>query len=204
MKSKIFIELLKQAKDFFKHTRYIPSSYDALFNNHHFSSPVTIRKYFGSWENYVAKAFNVMTLGYPNRMFYGGYNRLFKITLPVDLERNFEYDGKIYDCIKKDVDGISITAGWITVNKWKKIIPILVDMGLDVELIPANKRYLTPYVVFNDYAIAGFDTPHMVSHYTRTTNIMKHINKRYKLLNINGVKMNHIKNKVERFLDDKK
>jgi len=195
--------LLKQARDFFQQTRYIPSNYDALFHTHHFSSPVTIRRHFGSWEEYVSKAFDSMTLGYPHKMFYGGYNRHFKITLPVSIKSTFTYNGNVYDCLGTLTDkNISPSEAWITTTKWKGLIEILEGMGIEFNLIPAERRFLTPFVLFgDDCAIASFDTPHMKSHYRRTTKVMEYLNQNYDLLNLNGVKKNHVKSAIERLLE---
>jgi len=195
--------ILQQAIDFYKETKYIPTNYDALFHTDHFSSPVTIRRHFGSWENYVLQAFSSMTLGYPLKMFYGGFNRHYKATLPVDIDPTFTYNGDVHDCLGKlTYKNISPSASYITTKKWEGIIEILDTMKLNYTLIPAEWRFLTPYVVINNkYAIASFDTPKMKGHYRRTSKVMEYLNKNYDLLSINGVKKNHIRSAVKRLLE---
>lgn len=195
--------LIQQAKDFFRQTRYIPSNYDALFHTNHFSSPVTIRRHFGSWENYIDKSFDSMVLDYPYKMFYGGYNRHFKVTLPVSIKTEITYNGNVYDCLGTLTNkNISQSEAWVITTKWEGLIEILENMGIEFILVPAERRFLTPFVLIgNEYALASFDTPHMENHYKRITKVMKYLNQNYDTLNLNGVKKNHVKSAVERLLE---
>jgi len=195
--------LLQQARDFFKETRYIPTNYDALFHTNHFASPVTIRRHFGSWEEYVDQAFSSMVIGYPHKMFYGGFNRQYKATLPVHITPTFIYNGKEYDCLGDlTYDHISPSGAYIITKKWEGIISILDGMKIDFELVPAEWRFLTPYILLaDDKAIASFDTPRMRGHYRRTSKVMEYLNKNFDLLNLNGVKKNHIKSAVKRLIE---
>lgn len=196
--------LLQQAKDFYRETRYIPTNYDALFHTYHFSSPVTIRKHFGSWENYADQSFNSMIMDYPLKMFYGNHNRRYSITLPPIIQPTFMSNGNEHDCLGKlTYDNLSATEAYVVTQRWQKFIEVLDEMGLNYTMIPAERRFLTPYVVVEGkYALASFDTPHMKNHYKRTSKVMEFLNQNYDLLNLNGVKTNHLKSAVERLLND--
>lgn len=194
--------LTQQAKDFYKEARYIPSNYDALFHHRNFSSPVTIRKHFGSWDDYLDHAFNGMVLNYDNKMFYGGYGMNYKTIHPHELDPNITIKNVNYNILGGlTYDNISPKESWVTKFRWNNIIEILRDMNLPFGLVPAEKRFLTPFAILDvDYAIGSFDTPHIKNHYKRTTKVIEWINSKYSLLNLNGVKKNHIKKAIERLL----
>lgn len=195
--------LLQQAKDFFKEARYVPTNYDALFHTYHFSSPVTIRKHFGSWEEYAEKSFNSMVMDYPYKMFYGNHNRRYRVALPPIMNATFMSNGNQHDCLGSlSYDELPATEAYIVKQRWKGFVEVLDKIGINYTMIPAEKRFLTPYVVIEgEYAIASFDTPHMKNHYKRTTKVMEFLNQNYELLNLNGIKTNHLKSAVKRLLE---
>lgn len=195
--------LINQANDFYRETRFAPSNYDALFHTEHFSSPVTIRKKFGSWESYMTSSFNIMMMEYENKMFYGGYNRNYTVTLPDVLDPNVLIGTKHIDVLGSlTYDDIEPKEAYVLKSRWKDIIKVIVSMQIPFQIISAEKRFLTPFAVIGeDYAIGSFDTPHITNHYKRTTKVITHLNKKYELLNLNGVKKNHMKKAIERLLE---
>jgi len=195
--------LINQASDFYRETRYAPTNYDALFHTDYFSSPVTIRKKFGSWENYLSNSFNIMAMEYENKMFYGGYNRNYTVTLPDVIDPTVLIGTKRINLLGDlTYDNISAKEVWVLKNRWESIIKVIVSMQIPFTIIPAEKRFLTPYVLIGeDYAIGSFDTPHIPNHYKRTTKVIEYLNKNYGLLNLNGVKKNHIQKAIERLLE---
>jgi len=199
-------DLIKQAKDFYKETRYIPSNYDALFHTKHFSSPVTIRKHFGSWENYIDEAFDNMVLMYINKMFYGGYGINYKTVHPYELDPMITVENKDYNILGElNYTHLAPNEVWVVKTKWGDIIEILLKQKIEFEVIPADKKYLFPYVVVRGgtIAIATFDTPHIKGHHSRITRMIDGMYGEYEtVLNLNGVKKNHISKEIERFLDD--
>jgi len=195
--------LIQQARDFYRETRYIPSNYDVLFHTDSFSSPVTIRKYFGSWEEYLDKAFDVMVMNNLNRMFYGGYNRNFSITLPDVIDPNIFVNSETIDILGKlTYEDLYPKEVWVLKQRWIDIIKIMMGMDISVNIIPAEKRFLTPFALIGDkYAIVSVDTPHIKNHYKRTSKVTEYLNANYEVINLNGVKKNHMQKAIERMME---
>ncbi len=202
MRERLRKDLVQQAKDFYKETRYAPSNYDALFHIDMFSSPVTIRKHFGSWNKYLDEALDVMMMNYNNKMFYGGYGVNYRISHTHELDPIGWVDGSDYDLLGKlTYDHLSPKEAWIVKSRWKSIIEVLHKVKLNFKLIPGEKKFLSPFVLIDDkYAIASFDTPHIKNHYKRTTVMIEYLNTHYSLLNLNGVKKNHVAKAIERLM----
>lgn len=198
-------DLLNQAKNFYREARYTPSNYDVLFHYKYFASPVTIRKHFGSWSNYLDEAFDIMVVNYDNKMFYGGYGKDYQTTHPHELYPYIDLDDGQH---KHDIlgsltyDNLVPKEAWVTKTRWNDIIDAMNGLGISFGIVPAEKRFLTPYAIVDEkeLVIASFDTPHIHNHYKRTTKLVQYFNERDNLLNLNGIKKNHLKTALERIL----
>ncbi len=195
--------LIQQAKDFYKDTKYIPSNYDALFHTDYFSSPVTIRKYFGSWDKYLDSAFDAMIMDSHVKMFYGGYNTNYSVTLPDILDPNILIGNMPINILGKlTYDELLPREAWVLKSRWMDIVTVISSMDITFTVISAEKKFLTPYLGIDDkYIIGSFDTPHIKNHFKRTSKLIEHFNKNYELLNFNGVKKNHMKKAIERLME---
>jgi len=186
-------ELMDQAKDFFRNAKYMPSNYDFLFHTNHFSSPVTIRKRFGTWEKYIDTSIIGSFMEFPDRMFYGGYGQLYTPHIPI-VPDPYIYDKLLlWEGIEYD-DPLSAKSLYVTKLRAKDIYDVLYEMfGDNVKVQPATRGILIPsFIIDEKYIVASFDTPHYIDHFRRCQLFTRKYEKKYEIINANGVKKNHL------------
>jgi len=193
--------LIEQAKDFYRNTKYVPSNYDFLFHTASFSSPVTIRKRFGSWSKYVERAIEGTFMEFPDRMFYGGYGQLYTPHIP-SVPDPYIYDKQIFwNDIEYD-EPLSAKALYVTKLRAKDVYDALYEMyghnpRNTIEPLLTTKTLLIPsFIVNTEYLVASFDTPHYLGHFKRCEKFMNNYGNKYEIINVNGVKKNHLKNYI--------